>query len=170
MAPGIHLITWGFAGCWASRSFFGLCSERPAGWPRGRGVLGSFWRSPKRANWETPKKGQGGIPTFSQVKPPGESSFCLRCLFGCFLLVPLEERELFCMKTTSLWSCWLPFVLRCNTASQVVLAAMRQDRSALLYASQELRRDKVGRSWWSRSSQKYWLVGAAWGGVLQFLS
>lgn len=59
MAPSIHQITWGFAGCWASRSFFGLCSERPAGWPRGRGVLGSFWRSPKRANWETPKKSQG---------------------------------------------------------------------------------------------------------------
>ena len=34
-----------------------------------------------------------------------------------FFVRCLEERELFCMKTTSLWSCWLLFVLRCNTVN-----------------------------------------------------
>lgn len=75
--------------------FCRLLSIKVVPWPLQRktcrlterqGRWGSFWRSPK-PNWETPKKIPRGIPTFSQVKPPGESSFFPAVFFGCFLLV-----------------------------------------------------------------------------------
>ena len=66
------------------------------------------------------------------------------------MLVLLEEREPMQHEDRPSVVKWLASVCvavsHCSTKnpSQVVLAAMRQDRSALLYASQELRRDKVG--------------------------
>ena len=112
-----------------------------------------FLEKPKTCKLGNPKEKPRGRDIFTGKtgKTPGESSFETRCFFGLFFVgsiggegAVLHEDHILVKLLASVCVA----VSHCSTknTSQVVLAAMRQDRSALLYASQELRRDKVGRS------------------------